>query len=578
MSAPDAATRYAVVIADLLALAPCAFGGVVVRAQPDLARDHWLAYFQSRLATAGPWRKLPAGADTERIVGGLDFAASLAAGQPVVATGLLGEADGGIVQIAMAERVPPATAAAIAGALDTGYVTYERHGAGGRHRSRFAVVACDEGLDDEGCDAGLVDRLAFVLTMDDVDAHALDQLRTAAAPQRGTAARFAALRLDDEQSQELCAMAVAFGIRSVRGERFAALAARGLAALAGRDRVSPDDIMQAAAIVLAPRATRLPAEIDEDPVSDTAPAEREHQDTTAHNGDRLEDRLVEATRTHLPAGLLAQVTAAARRHRAGAAGSGGAPRVRRRGRRPLRSERVERVAGRRIDIPATLRAAAPMQALRGRDRASGAPIIVRRDDLHAWRFKDRDEVTVIFVVDASGSQALQRMGEVKGAIETLLADSYVRRDQVALVVFRGDDASLLLPPTRALARARRLLSGVPAGGGTPLAAAIASSHALADAERRQGRTPLVVLLTDGRANIALDGAQGAPRAHDDAVMSARGLRTAGIESIVVDTARRPRKAVAELANELGGRYVALPRLDSPALLATVNEGRMACNA
>ena len=114
-------------------------------------------------------------------------------------------------------------------------------------------------------------------------------------------------------------------------------------------------------------------------------------------------------------------------------------------------------------------------------------------------------------MDASGSSALHRLAEAKGAIELLLASCYVRRDRVALVAFRGQSAELLLPPTRSLVRAKRSLASLPGGGGTPLAAGIDVSLLLADAVQRRGGTPTIVLLTDGRANVCLLYTSPSPR-------------------------------------------------------------------
>ncbi|WP_128566586.1 VWA domain-containing protein, partial [Methylobacterium crusticola] len=131
----------------------------------------------------------------------------------------------------------------------------------------------------------------------------------------------------------------------------------------------------------------------------------------------------------------------------------------------------------RIALVETLRAAAPWQRLRGRDEAR--PIRVEPGDIRIRRLVHRTETTTIFAVDASGSAALERLAEAKGAVELLLAQAYVRRDRVALVAFRGSGAELVLPPTRSLVRARRGLAGLPGGGGTPLAAGIAAAEALA---------------------------------------------------------------------------------------------------
>ena len=197
---------------------------------------------------------------------------------------------------------------------------------------------------------------------------------------------------------------------------------------------------------------------------------------------------------------------------------------------------------------------------------------VRREDFRIQRLKQRTETTSIFAVDASGSAALHRLAEVKGAVELLLADCYVRRDRVALLSFRGRSAELILPPTRSLARAKRCLAGQPGGGGTPLAAAIDAAAALADAVRRKGQTPIVVLLTDGRANVARDGRPGREQAEVDALASARLLRAAGFTALVVDTSSHPHPSAQRLAAEMGARYLPLPYADAHRLSQAVQAG------
>jgi magnesium chelatase subunit D len=248
--------------------------------------------------------------------------------------------------------------------------------------------------------------------------------------------------------------------------------------------------------------------------------------------------------------------------------------------RPAGVLRGDLRAGARLNLIETLRAAAPWQPLRRREMAKAGDttvrprVLIRKDDFRIARFKQRSETATIFVVDASGSAALHRLAEAKGAVELLLADCYVRRDQVALIAFRGQIAELLLPPTRSLARAKRSLAGLPGGGGTPLAAGLDAAFALADLIRRKGQTPTVVLLTDGRANIARDGAQGRPRAEEDAINAARQLRAAGISAVLVDTSPRPGPSGAQLASAMGARYLPLPHADattlSKAVLASVS--------
>ncbi len=248
--------------------------------------------------------------------------------------------------------------------------------------------------------------------------------------------------------------------------------------------------------------------------------------------------------------------------------------------RPNGVLRGELRSGAKLNVIETLRAAAPWQPMRRREAAKGSAaqprILIRKDDFRIARFKQRSETTTIFVVDASGSAALHRLAEAKGAVELLLADCYIRRDQVALIAFRGIAAELLLPPTRSLARAKRSLAGLPGGGGTPLAAGLDAAFALADLIRRKGQTPTVILLTDGRANVARDGGQGRPRAEEDAMNAAKQLRAAGIAGVLVDTSPRPGPLAEQFAKEMGARYLPLPHADaatlSRAVLASMSLG------
>ena len=224
--------------------------------------------------------------------------------------------------------------------------------------------------------------------------------------------------------------------------------------------------------------------------------------------------------------------------------------------------------------------AAPWQPLRRRERDNRARdngesgtvlrrIEVRPDDLRISRFKQRTETTVIFVVDASGSTAFNRLAEAKGAVELLLADCYVRRESVALIAFRGSSAELLLPPTRSLTRAKRSLAGLPGGGGTPLAAGLDAAAELAAAVTRKGQTPILILLSDGRGNIALDGQAIRANAEADAQDAATRLRLANITTLFVDTSPRPQAKARALAAAMDARYLAMPRADAATLSRAV---------
>ena len=227
--------------------------------------------------------------------------------------------------------------------------------------------------------------------------------------------------------------------------------------------------------------------------------------------------------------------------------------------------------GLRLNLIETLRAAAPWQAVRRKPGQTG--IAVRQSDLRVTHLKQRSATTTIFVVDASGSAALARLAEAKGAVELLLAECYVRRDQVAMVAFRGKGAQLLLSPTRSLVRAKRSLAGLPGGGGTPLAAGIDAGSELAADVRRRGGTPTLVLLTDGRANVARDGKGNRARAEEESLAAARRLRDTGARVLLVDTSARPHAPNQRLALQMGARYLPLPYADAATLSRTVQANR-----
>ncbi len=172
----------------------------------------------------------------------------------------------------------------------------------------------------------------------------------------------------------------------------------------------------------------------------------------------------------------------------------------------------------------------------------------------------------MFAVDASGSSAFARLGEAKGAVELLLAEAYARRDHVALVAFRGTGAEVLLPPTRSLVQTKRRLAALPGGGATPLAAGLRAALGVAAAGAARGMTPTLVLLTDGRANVALDGSVDRAAAAADALALARTARTG---ALVIDTGARPERALATLAAALGAPYVPLPKADARRLSAAI---------
>jgi magnesium chelatase subunit D len=570
---------------------PAGFGGVNVRAHAGPVREEWLRVLRQLLPAGGAFRRVPVHVTEARLLGGLDLAATLGQGRPVAERGLLAETDGGVLLLSSAERAERATVAHLTAALDTGAVLLERDGITSRQPARVGVVALDEGLDEnEQPAAALLDRLAFHADLSSISHRETREVPAGCTPARVQAARraFPAVTAEERYAEALCGAALALGVDSLRAALLAMRAARALAALAGRDAVTDEDAAGAARLVLAPRATRLPdmdseeeAEQPEDQEPDTPPEDRD-QDQGIPDGP-LPDQVLEAARAALPAALLDALLAAGGALRTGTAGKAGAVQTSRLRGRPAGARPGELRDGARLNVIETLRAAAPWQPLRREQAAGdavsarrGARVEVRKGDFRITRFRQRTETTSIFVVDASGSAAMHRLAEAKGAVELLLADCYIRRDRVALIAFRGPGAELLLPPTRSLVRAKRSLAQLPGGGGTPLAAGIDSSLTIAEAARRRGETPLVVFLTDGRANVGRDGIGGRARAREDALQAARSLRVAGFATLVIDTSPRARPDARELAEAMAARYLPLPQADAATLSRAVRrEGELA---
>ncbi len=545
--------------------------GVSLRALAGPVRARWLALLRG-LLPADATRTVPLNVADARLLGGLDLAATLQAGRPVAERGILAEADGGVVLLAMAERLPPGAAARIAAVIDQGAVMAARETPEQRHMARIGVVAIDEGMaDDERAPAALRDRLAFHVELADIGARVIDGPLPGPVQVASARLLLPRVRADAGVLDGLCQAAAALGILSVRAPLAALRAACAAAALGGRDTVLDVDAALACRLVMAPRAATLPlvdpqaADAQPSPELSESPDDAETQPLP---DSALQDMLIEAAKAAIPAGLLAQLAAGdGPRARAPTAGAAGALQNAGRRGRPVGTRPGDPRGDARLDLIATLRAAAPWQRVRQRQQAGR--IEIRRDDFRVTRTKQRAESTTIFVVDASGSQAFNRLAEAKGAVELLLADCYVRRDRVAVLAFRGTAAQVLLPPTRSLVRAKRSLAGLPGGGGTPLAAGIDAGFVMADGIRRKGGTPTIVLLTDGRANVAQDGKGGRARADADAMAAARQVRAARFRALLVDTSPRPHPASQRLAAEMDARYVPLPYADAAALTRAV---------
>lgn len=572
----DAATA-----ARLFAVDPSGTGGVLLRSRAGPVRDRWLAMLRAALPPSCNVKHLPLNIADGRLLGGLDLNATLLAGRPVAERGLLAEADGGVIMLAMAERLSAATTVHVTAAIDAGETIVERDGLSLRMPACFGVIALDEGVEDEFAPASLRDRLALHLDLNAIGIRDAEQFGLDAGETAAARARLPSISAEAAQIGAICTAATALGITSLRAPLLALRIACANAALAGHSRVEQEDLALAARLVLAPRALVFPPADEAAPPEQPPPSTEEEadesggEDQTSDIDRALDEVILAAAQAAIPPDVLAALRAgSAGRSRSRSSGKAGALQKSGKRGRPAGVLRGALRAGARLNVIETLRAAAPWQALRRREAAglreeSRPRILIRKDDFRISRFKQRTETVTIFVVDASGSAALHRLAEAKGAVELLLADCYIRRDQVALIAFRGSAAEMLLPPTRSLARAKRGLAGLPGGGGTPLAAGLDAAFMLSDSVRRKGQTPTVIVLTDGRANIARDGGQGRPRAEDDAMNAARQLRGAGISVVLVDTSPRPGASGEAIAKEMGARYMPLPHADAVTLSKAV---------
>ena len=227
-------------------------------------------------------------------------------------------------------------------------------------------------------------------------------------------------------------------------------------------------------------------------------------------------------------------------------------------------------APRDVALDATVRAAAPHQAARRGTTPEGPAIRVRRSDLREKVRETRSANLILFAVDASGSMAARRrMVAAKEAVVSLLMDAYQKRDRVGLIAFRGSRAEVLLGPTRSVELAERRLQRLPTGGRTPLAHAL--QLGLLTFQRHQtnhpDEIPMLVLISDGRANVSLGGGDVAGEVEH----LAAALRGHGVQAVVVDTESGAiRMGLGrELSRALGGRYLPIEELRAADLVGAV---------
>jgi magnesium chelatase subunit D len=612
----------------LLQIDPHGFGGVWLRAPFGPVRDQWLRQLAS---TKMNTIKLPGSVDLERLLGGIDLSLTLQTGQLHLQSGLLAQAHQGLVCISMAERFPASLMAPLTQAMDTQCLPPLRmsDSAQAAVQTTFGVLALDESVgDDLPISPALQERLGLWLNLQELPPSAVSDLAFALQNKDSdegavnavlSAQSLAEMRpllqrmqFNDEQATAICATAMGLGIDSLRVPSLALRVACVHAALHLRSEVVQADLAFATRAVLAPRATQWPTPPDnasdptqptpqepeaasesaaasetqaqQPPPQDHAPpptdsseppsSDESEQDSAEVNGPSphdLKELLIAAALASLPADILERLMTKTGSNTGQSSGRSGTVRSGMQRGRPL-PPRPGRPGGlARLHVLATLRAAAPKQRLRSGTQT--ARVAIRSEDFHVHRYQQNSATCLILALDASGSAALQRLAEAKGAVELLLQQSYARRDSVCIVAFRGAQAQLLLPMTRSLVRAKRAMTGLPGGGGTPLALALKMACEQAQQLHRQGVTPLLVVLSDGRANISLAGVGGREQAQADAVQWAAQWRLTGHRSMWIDTSVKPDAQVQNMASTMGGHYLPMPQVQAHRMASAMDHLR-----
>jgi magnesium chelatase subunit D len=538
--------------------------------------------------------ELPLNITEDRLLGALDWERTLASGSRVISPGLLAQADGRVLCVDNIGLLDSDTVAHVAHAMDAGCVRIEREMISSDQSADFLLIGLFNPTD---CDASPMLRERVGLIVDSIADLSIEEsavmiegallfesdpfgfaedfvLEEAAIKSAIEAARsrLRRVRVSKNQIRQIALASMRLGVEGNRADSFALKAARANAALAGRDEVNEDDIVTSIRFVLVPRATSLPSpeqneQPADNPLPDCADAPvdaRQVLDAVQSLFSEATDKVIPPTDSRVPNELFRLPRRTPPRNdRSGKRLKNSASSRGRYVRSQIHATREAKVA-----IDATLRAAAPFQIRRrsatgNRESAlASRRIKIEPGDIRYKQFKQRSGVLFIFAVDASGSMALNRMAQAKGALLRVLQQAYLHRDKVALISFRGKSAEVLLAPTGSVELAKRLVDSLPTGGGTPISAGVAKAIELARLARLKGTSRAVlVLFTDGRANvIAREGQtiEGELRA------LAVALESEAIDSVVVDTkARHISGGEADaLARKLGSRYLYLPPSDA----------------
>ncbi len=562
--------------------------GVLLRGEKGSAKSTLARGLAALLLDGAPFVELPVGATEDRVVGSLDLQAALTGGAARLRPGLLAAADGGVLYVDEVNLLPDHLVDVLLDVAASGVNRIEREGISESHPSRFVLIGS---MNPEEGDLRpqLLDRfgLSVEVASSDDPAERAEAVRRRLAfdvdPEAfsaGWGAAECALRdrlgerrtaqLSDDLVCTISSLCARVGAEGLRADLVICRAANALARWEGRSDVTVDDVRRVAPLALSHRRRRSPFEepgIDRQEIDDGLRDDRPQSEASAQtegSGNPEADADGAAPeRQAKPASTTRGVPLPAPRQ-AGLSASGG--------RSLAESSRGRLVGDRPFDGPvgsvavgATVRTAVVRRAADPLDTRTLAA-----DDLRQAVREERVGNLLVLVVDASGSMgAERRMEAVKGAVLSVLLDAYQRRDRVALITFRDDEAEIVLRPTGSVEVARTRLTDLRTGGRTPLAAGLERALEVAATAVPGGHRPLLVVVSDGRATSAPAGQD----ALEAALEAAAAIRRQGVPAVVLDAESGGTRLglAGKLADAMGADLLALPEVTTTALTDAIRK-------